>query len=352
MKYRQEIPKIPRSVARTFAALLFAILFLVLTPSSADIGLIPGEGDPITGSGIARIASNVFDMLTEPFSSNPEAHGLDEDLFAVGDGSFTTGSPLENLRGILEKKPYIIEHIVEPGDTIWSIMKAYNVDEATIVNANNLANASKLKVGQKLTFPSVTGLTHTVKKGDTISDIARTYQVNVQIIEEANELTQSSKIFAGQVLVIPGGKMPRAAKSTGSSSGSSSKTASIGISMIHPLGSGTRVTSSYGIRSGRMHSGIDFGVSTGTKVKASASGVVTTAGWLGGYGKLIVIDHGQGVKTYYGHNSKLLVSVGDRVEQGQVISNSGNTGRSTGPHLHFEVRVNNKAQNPLNYIKK
>jgi len=351
LKYRQEIPKIPRSVARTFTALLFAILFLVLTPSSADIGLIPGEGDPVAGSGIARIASNVFDMLTEPFSSNPEAHGLDEDLFAVADGSFTAGSPLENLRGILEKKPYIIEHIVEPGDTIWSIMKAYNVDEATIVNANNLANSSKLKVGQKLTFPSVTGLTHTVKKGDTISDIAKTYQVSAQIIEEANELSQSSKIFAGQVLVVPGGKMPRVAKSTGSSSGSS-KSATIGIGMVHPVNGGTRVTSYYGTRNGRMHNGIDFGVSTGTDVKAAASGVVTTSGWLGNYGKLVVIDHGQGVKTYYGHNSKLLVSVGDRVAQGQVIANSGNTGRSTGPHLHFEVRVNNKAQNPLNYIKK
>lgn len=348
------MPKIPRSVATTFTLLLFAILFVVLTPSSAEIGYFHDDGDPVADSGLARIANSVFDMLTEPFSSNPDAHGMDESMFSADDTSLSVGSPLDNLRGILEKRPYIIEHIVEPGDTIWSIMKAYNVDEATIVNANDLINPSKLKVGQTLTFPSVTGLTHTVKKGDTIFDLAKTYQVSSQIIEEANELTDGSSIQIGQVLVIPGGKLPRTASRTtvAKSSSSSSKTAGIGITLIHPIASGTRITSNYGSRSGRMHYGTDFGVSPGTPVKAAASGVVTTSGWSTGYGKLIVIDHGQGVKTCYAHNSQLLFSSGDRVEQGQVIAISGNTGRSTGPHLHFEVRVNNKAQNPLNYIKK
>jgi len=353
LRYRQEMPKIPKSVTTMFALLVFCFIFLLLTPSSADIGL--GEGaDSISGSGIARIASNVFDMLTEPFSLSPEGHGTDENLFSIDDEAMTTGSPLENLRGILEKKPYIIEHTVEPGDTIWSIMKAYNVDEATIVNANNLANASKLKIGQKLTFPSVTGLTHTVKKGDTVFDLAKTYQVTSQIILEANELTSNSTIQAGQVLVIPGGKLPKSTTktTTASSTKTSSKTASTGVTFIHPIASGTRVTSNYGMRNGSMHNGTDFGVPTGTKVKAAAAGRVTKSGWGTGYGKLIIIDHGQGTKTYYAHNSTLLVSVGDWVEQGEIIANSGNTGRSTGPHLHFEIRINNKAYNPLNYIKK
>ena len=162
--------------------------------------------DSIEGSGLTRIANDVYNMITEPFSVDVGGHGYDEGILAIGDEVVMTGSPLESLRKIVEKKPYIIEHVVEPGDTIWAIMKAYNVDEATIVNANSLINPYKLKVGQKLTFPSVTGVTHTVKSGDTVYDIAKKYQVNQQIIIEANDL-QNGTIKVGQVLIIPNGKL-------------------------------------------------------------------------------------------------------------------------------------------------
>ena len=99
-----------------------------------------------------------------------------------------------------------------------------------------------------------------------------------------------------------------------------------------------------------MHEGVDFGVSTGTPVHASDGGTVKVAGWYYAYGLAVVIDHGGGYTTLYGHNSSLLVHVGDRVFQGQIIARSGSTGRSTGPHVHFEIRKNGSAQNPLNYI--
>lgn len=348
MRSRQDIPKMPRSVAVTFTLLVLSILFLVLTPSSANIGTLYSNDDPIAGSGLARIANDVFNMIVEPFSVDPGGHGYDEGILAIGDEVIMTGSPLESLRKIVEKKPYIIEHVVEPGDTIWAIMKAYNVDEATIVNANSLINPNRLKVGQKLTFPSVTGLTHTVKNGDTVFDLAKKYQVNQQIIIETNEL-QSGAIKVGQVLVIPGGKMPKVATAKSSSSGG---TVSAGISFIHPIWRGVRITQYFNTSAYPRHEGIDWGIPTGTSIKAAAAGVVSSSGWGTGYGLLVIIDHGNGVKTYYAHNSKLLVSKGDRVSQGQVISYSGNTGRSTGPHLHFEIRVNNKPQNPLNYISR
>ena len=110
------------------------------------------------------------------------------------------------------------------------------------------------------------------------------------------------------------------------------------------------LTSGFGWRWGRMHEGIDLAVRVGTPVVAAASGTVIVAGWLGGYGNLVVIDHGNGIATAYGHNTSVTVGVGQSVAQGQLISYSGSTGHSTGPHVHFEVRINGTPVDPLGYL--
>lgn len=110
------------------------------------------------------------------------------------------------------------------------------------------------------------------------------------------------------------------------------------------------LTSTYGMRWGRMHEGIDIGAPSGTPIYAAAGGTVNYAGWEGGYGNLIVIDHGNGLATAYGHQSQLAVSSGQTVARGQVIGYVGSTGHSTGPHLHFEVRVNGSPTDPLAYL--
>lgn len=126
---------------------------------------------------------------------------------------------------------------------------------------------------------------------------------------------------------------------------------SIGISLIKPV-TGT-ISSRFGnvsrLRSG-AHTGLDIASSSGTGIKVAASGTVTFAGWKGSYGYLVVVSHGNGVQTYYGHCSKLYVSAGQKVKQGQKIAAVGSTGNSTGSHLHFEVRVNGVAYNPQNYV--
>jgi murein DD-endopeptidase MepM/ murein hydrolase activator NlpD len=120
--------------------------------------------------------------------------------------------------------------------------------------------------------------------------------------------------------------------------------------------SGRRITSPFGwrvhpiLKKTKFHSGIDIAVPSGTPVKAADGGIVLVSGWQGGYGNFVAIDHGKGISTCYGHNSRLLVRVGQRVEKGQQIAISGNTGLSTGPHLHFEVRVNGNPVNPLGYL--
>jgi len=108
-----------------------------------------------------------------------------------------------------------------------------------------------------------------------------------------------------------------------------------------PFGSGTE-----------FHAGMDISVPTGTPVKAAGKGVVIYAGWLSGYGKVVIIDHGYGIQSVYGHNSEILVRVGQSVKRGDIIAKSGNTGRSSGPHVHFEIRVNGNPVNPMKYLAK
>ena len=124
----------------------------------------------------------------------------------------------------------------------------------------------------------------------------------------------------------------------------------IGIALMEPI-SGT-ITSRFGSRSRGIHTGLDIATSTGTPIKAAASGVVTYSGYKGSYGYMVVINHANNVQTYYAHCSRLYVSAGDEVNQGSVIAAVGNTGNSTGPHLHLEVRVNGVAKNPQNYVYK
>ena len=124
----------------------------------------------------------------------------------------------------------------------------------------------------------------------------------------------------------------------------------LGINMIEPVQG--FISSRFGIRARDNHKGLDIANASGTPIRAAASGTVSKAGWSSGYGYLVIIDHGNGIQTYYGHNSALKVSAGQHVEQGEVISLMGSTGMSTGPHCHFEIRVNGVAYNPQNYLFK
>lgn len=129
---------------------------------------------------------------------------------------------------------------------------------------------------------------------------------------------------------------------------------SLGISLIKPVSNYQLISSRFGWRSRDNHKGMDIAAAAGTAIYAAAAGTVTTAsyGWGGGYGNYIIINHGKGVQTLYGHCSSLNVSQGQYVSQGQLIARVGSTGQSTGNHLHFEVRVNGIAQDPQNYVYK
>jgi murein DD-endopeptidase MepM/ murein hydrolase activator NlpD len=175
------------------------------------------------------------------------------------------------------------------------------------------------------------------EKSATLASIQEDHE---SVLEEIHALEEHSAVLAAQI---------REAQQQAASSSAPAIVPPSGNGLLGWPVSGP-VTSGFGMRSGRMHEGIDIMCATGTPVRAAAAGTVIYAGWLGGYGNLVVVDHGSGLSTAYAHNSSFASSVGQSVAAGQVIAYAGSTGNSSGPHVHFEVRVNGNAVDPLGYL--
>lgn len=187
------------------------------------------------------------------------------------------------------------------------------------------------------------GVYHTVRKGQTLWSICSRYGVDIREVQKINNIKNPNKIFVGQKIFIPGPKSTRTVPPTVEPSNQAIP------SLIWPVKG--KVTRRFGIREGERHDGIDISAPRGTSVIAAADGlVIYSDNDIKGYGNLVIIQHEGDVKTVYGHNLVNLVSQDEVVKQGRVISKVGSTGRSSGPHLHFEVRVGRNAQDPMKYL--
>lgn len=211
---------------------------------------------------------------------------------------------------IQDVQPRVFIHEVQPGETLSHIAAAYGIDLETIAAANDLGNLDRIRPGQRLRILSVQGALHTVQRGESLWDISRIYQVPMDEIVRANSLARPDRIRAGDQLIIPGAQAVAYALRREALVGSDGK---LLRNFDWPVRG--RISSRFGPRWGRMHNGIDLAVPTGTPVRAAAAGTVTFSGWNGGYGNLVVIDHGKGVETRYAHNSRLLVRAGERVKR-------------------------------------
>lgn len=189
------------------------------------------------------------------------------------------------------------------------------------------------------------------KESQNSKDLTIVEKYEIELPELYTQSKAVDKLYEKKVVVIATTTKYPSIPSSGFSTSRSTinKKVNLGITLSKPINSGI-VTSRFGSRWGSTHTGTDIGVATGTQIYAAASGKVIFSGWKGTLGKLVVVDHGNGVQTYYAHCSALLVSKGDAVKTGQLIAKVGNTGRSTGPHLHFEIRLNGSAVNPQNYV--
>ena len=256
---------------------------------------------------------------------------------------------------VVPTRTEIVEYAVADGDTVESIARSYGLRSATVLQANNLGTRGIIRIGQKLRIPPVDGVIYKIKKGDTLEKIAKTYKSDVAKITEYNRLAEGS-LQVGTEVVLPGGRLPAPppAPASGQYAAGFNRNGSVAVDSRIPIllwpTTSRRITQYYK----RGHTGLDIGGPMRSPLFAAESGKVIYAGWnTGGYGNMVIIDHGGGLYTRYGHSTKLLVKVGDVVSRGDTIALLGSTGRSTGPHLHFEVMTGSISHrlNPLDYVK-
>ncbi len=263
-----------------------------------------------------------------------------------------TSSDLTESTEKKENEITIHTYTIKSGDTIESIASTYKVKVATIAESNNISMDTELKEGQTIEFPSIDGVLYKIQNGETLWDLALLNKIDFNKIVEVNKLEAPEKLKLGQKIIMPDvEKVKPVASKVVASNKTLSRGGSITASISASLPVKGKISSKYGPRWGREHAGIDIAAPTGTNVFASMAGKVSFSGWHGGYGNLIIIDHGNGLQTYYAHNSKLLVRKGQTVDKGTHIAEVGSTGNSTGPHSHFEIRKNGTPVNPYNYLK-
>ncbi len=327
----------------------------MVLPTTANASFFSMIADFISGntSNQAQMAAadnsnsqNVPLLQTFPNFDSSAATGGGDILVSGTDALVSENGPSGTLADIKDSSNsgQISRYMVRAGDSLASIAAMFGVSKNTIIWANTISGG-KVKEGQILVILPVTGTIHTVGKGDTLQSIAKKYKADAGEIADFNDLDSSSSLAVGDEIIIPDGEgniIAPVSKAKVSKNKSSTNNPyrggsgpDLGNYYIRPLVGGVKTQGIHG------WNGIDIGTHVGTPILAAAEGEIIVAkksGYNGGYGEYIVISHPNGTQTVYGHLSKVYVSAGDSVVQGQVIGLSGNTGNSTGPHLHFEVR--------------
>ncbi|MBO8165334.1 MAG: M23 family metallopeptidase [Brevibacillus sp.] len=279
---------------------------------------------------------------------------IEETLFQA----FNPFSSLKEDKQPIAEHKKVIAYTVKEGDTLSEIAYQYGVSLKQLVEENKIRNPHFLSIGMKIIIRR-NEVPHTVARDETLEEIAARYKVEKKAIIARNPLLRilPDYLYAGQVLYVP---LPQAEPMLAGNvqlrrqmAQAASRSAVRSRTMDWPV-QGATITSGFGMRWGKLHKGLDLWNEREAKtpILAAKEGVVAEAGAThGGYGYMVIVDHGGGLQTYYAHMRKISVHVGQQVERGQLLGYMGNTGDSTGYHLHFEVRQDNVPINPLSYLR-
>ena len=303
-----------------------------------DLVIAPSVSVPMvmTTDEIQAIVSSALQpgLMATELPSEPDAVATSSRLFARIGLDFDKPLP-----------PYFM-YEVQRGDTVNKIAKYFGIQADSIFFNNfEVGTGESLQVGGQLSIPTKDGVIYTVRPGDTLSAVAENFDADIDDILafEGNDLTSADHLVVGSTLLLVGGS------------------ASVGFGIAGPVYAipefrwpmGGMLTDFFGSpRANRYgyHTGIDLGAPTGTFIGAAAAGLVVQTGWEGSFGKTVVIDHGGGVMTRYAHLDHIDVFLGAWVEAGTLLGFLGNTGYSTGPHLHFEIIMGGVPQDPLVWL--
>jgi murein DD-endopeptidase MepM/ murein hydrolase activator NlpD len=328
--------------------LLLLLVAMFLTPTVSYAGffsnLFPGPIVSAQEETVIEATSQTISLPEPAVNFDPSVIKVETEVIIDGGEALLpeVGPSTAAPEAVDSSNGQISVYMVRSGDTLAEIAEMFDVSINTILWANDLTRSSILKTGQTLVILPITGVMHTVVSGDTLNTIAKKYGGDVDEIASFNDLKIAAKLVVGDKILIPDGQVSSSLRP--SSSGSRLVTSGgpdLGNYYIKPFIGGRRTQGLHG------YNAVDYGLSIGSPLYAAAGGTVLiskNSGWNGGYGNYVVIQHPNKTQTVYGHMNYTVVSTGQIVGQGQLIGYSGNTGKSTGPHLHLEVRG---ARNPF-----
>ena len=280
--------------------------------------------------------------LSVALTMSPQAAQARLDELLRDDGPYLVAPPEDPARQTAARNEPATSrvYIVREGDTLSEIASRNNVALSKLVALNNLRDTDHIIKGQSLLLPG-TSFPYQVKKGESLGLIAARFGLTARELAAINGLRNPDRVMAGRVLTIPAGQ----------GGGETRISRSLPLNQLDWPVIGW-ISSPYGIRDGGMHEGLDIAADYGQIVRAVQAGTVVFAGPRGTYGNAVIIDHGNGLRTLYAHNSKLLVHAGQKVLSDQPIARVGSTGHSTGPHVHLEVLLNGVPFDPLLCLKR
>lgn len=282
-----------------------------------------------------------------PSSGNPGSTFIPQRISLSSETGYLTKEPLPFT--IIPQRPRreVTIYVVQPGDTVTGIAQKFGLRPETIPwsNPQLYPYPDLLYIGEELFILPVDGVYHEVEAGNTLESIAEEYEVDPSAILESeyNDIADPETLVIGQMLVVPGGSKPYVAQAVYTGPPPAGATQGSGNFMWPASGVITQ-----GYWDG--HRAVDIGAPCGTSIYASDSGYVAAVGWMEGYGNHILLSHGNGWETLYAHLSQILVRPGTSVQRGALIGRVGTTGRSTGCHLHFEIRQYGTKRNPFGLL--
>jgi murein DD-endopeptidase MepM/ murein hydrolase activator NlpD len=309
-----------------FIALTLIVSFLALNRDKLNTSVVNPANDNAYQSAMAAYTGITSPLIKEENLNLDKAPTLESSI------------PLDLMETFSWK-----DYTIQRGDSISRIAASSSLSMDTLIALNGISNAKRIREGSVIRIPNMDGIPYTVKNGDSLSKISAKFEVPLEAILDANDL-KSEVLPLGTNLFIPGARMAR-----------EDLRRALGELFMYPIRG--RLTSPFGWRTDpvtgnvrRHHAALDLAAPTGTPIKAASDGTVSAVGTNATYGKYVIITHSDGFNTMYAHMNKIIINNGAKISQGTVIGEVGNTGYSTGPHLHFGIFKNGRAVNPMEFL--